>query len=70
MKIKMYEGRFEYEKFLDDYVLSNGKEINIIPSKGDFIFYDNTMYKVLYKIIDIDNNECDVFVIRACEEDY
>lgn len=70
MKIKMYEGRFEYEKFLDNYVLSNGKEINIIPSKGDFIFYDNTMYKVLYKIIDIDNNECDVFVIRACEEDY
>lgn len=70
MKIKMYEGRFEYEKFLDNYVLNNGKEINIIPSKGDFIFYDNTMYRVLYKIIDIDNNECDVFVIRACEEDY
>lgn len=70
MKIKMYEGRFEYEKFLDNYVLSNGKEINIIPSRGDFIFYDNTMYRVLYKIIDIDNNECDVFVIRACEEDY
>lgn len=70
MKIKMYEGRFKYEKFLDNYVLSNGKEINIIPSKGDFIFYDNTMYRVLYKIIDIDNNECDVFVIRACEEDY
>lgn len=70
MKIKMYEGQFEYEEFLDNYVLSDGKEINIIPSKGDFIFYDNIMYKVLYKIIDIDNNECDVFVIRACDEDY
>lgn len=70
MKIKMYEGRFEYEKFLDNYVLNNGKEINIIPSKGDFIFYDNTIYRVLYKIIDIDNNECDVFVVRASEEDY
>lgn len=70
MKIKLYESRFEYEKFLDNYVCTNGEEINIIPSKGDFIFYDTTMYRVLYKIIDIDNNECDVFIKRACEEDY
>lgn len=70
MNIKMYEGRYGYEKFLDNYVSAKGEEINIIPSKGDFIFYGNIIYRVLYKLIDIDNNECDVFVVRASEEEF
>lgn len=45
-------------------------ESDIIPQKGDFIFYDSEPYKVMYCMIDVDNGEYSVFVRRAVEEDF
>ena len=45
-------------------------ESDIIPQKGDFIFYDTEPYKVMYCMVDVDNGEYSVFVRRAVEEDF
>ena len=67
MVIKIYEGRFGYESFL--YEASN-VNCNICPCKGDFIFYKDETYKVMYIMLDYDNLEYLVFVRKTTEEDF
>ena len=64
--IKIYEGRFGYEQYL--FELDSDAEW--LPIKDEFIFYNENVYKVLYIISDYDNNEIDIFVRMATEEDY
>ncbi len=64
--ISVYLGRFVNETKLFDMPI----DVDIIPQKGDFIFYDDEMYKVLYNMLDVDNGEYSVFVRRAVEEDF
>ena len=66
MVIKVYEGRFGYESFLYE---ASGQIGNICPSKGDFIFYKDETYKVMYIMLDYDNNEYLVFVRKTTEAD-
>lgn len=66
MEIKVYKGRFGYENFLFNYDV----DMEVIPSKGDFIFYEEEIYKVLYCMIDVDNNIYNVFVRATSEEDF
>ena len=67
MVIKVYEGCFGYESFLYE---ASGQIGNICPSKGDFIFYKDETYKVMYVMLDYDNNEYLVFVRKTTEEDF
>lgn len=67
MVIKVYEGRFGYEKFLYEAL---GKNCNISPNKGDFIFCNDEAYKVMYIMLDYDNQEYLVFVRKTTEEDF
>ena len=67
MVIKVYEGRFGYESFL--YEVSD-VNCNICPCKGDFIFYKDETYKVMYIMLDYDNLEYLVFVRKTTEEDF
>lgn len=64
--IGVYLGQFGNETRLCDL----HPESDIIPQKGDFIFYDSEPYKVMYCMIDVDNGEYSVFVRRAVEEDF
>lgn len=64
--ISVYLGQFGSETRLYDLP----PESDIIPQKGDFIFYDGEPYKVMYCMIDVDNGEYSVFVRRAVEEDF
>nr|DAG87272.1 MAG TPA: hypothetical protein [Herelleviridae sp.] len=64
--IRVYLGRFANETKLFDMSL----EADIIPQKGDFIFYNDEVYKVLYNMLDVDNGEYSIFVRRAVEEDF
>ena len=45
-------------------------ESDIIPQKGDFIFYNSETYKVIYCMLDVDDGEYNVFVRMAVEEDF
>lgn len=69
MNIKIYEGRFGYEQFLFDM-----NNYNLTPNKGDFIYYGEEGYEeiyiVLYIMLDINNDEYNVFVRKAIEEDF
>ena len=67
MVIKVYEGRFGYEKFLYEALGKNG---TVIPEKGDFVFYKDETYKVMYIMLDYDNHEYLVFVRKTTEEDF
>ena len=67
MVIKVYEGRFGYESFLYE---ASGQIGDVCPTKGDFIFYENETYKVMYIMLDYDNNEYLVFVRKTTEEDF
>ncbi len=64
--ISVYLGRFVNEAKLFDMPI----DVDIIPQKGDFIFYNDEMYKVLYNMLDVDNGEYSIFVRRAVEEDF
>lgn len=64
--IGVYLGQFGSETRLCDLP----PEADIIPQKGDFIFYDSEPYKVMYCMVDVDNGEYSVFVCRAIEEDF
>lgn len=64
--IGVYLGQFGSEIRLCDLP----PEADIIPQKGDFIFYDTEPYKVMYCMVDVDNGEYSVFVRRAVEEDF
>lgn len=64
--IGVYLGQFGNETRLCDMPF----ESDIIPQKGDFIFYDNEPYKVMYCMLDVDNGEYSIFVRRAVEEDF
>lgn len=64
--INVYLGQFGSERLLCNLSI----EADIIPQKGDFIFYDSEPYKVMYCMIDVDNSEYSVFVRRAVEEDF
>ena len=67
MVIKVYEGRFGYESFLYE---ASGQVDDVCPTKGDFIFYENETYKVMYIMLDYDNQEYLVFVRKTTEEDF
>ena len=64
--ISVYLGRFVNETKLFDMPI----DVDIIPQKGDFIFYNDEMYKVLYNMLDVDNGKYSIFVRRAVEEDF
>lgn len=64
--IGVYLGQFGSETRLCDLP----SESDIIPQKGDFIFYNSEPYKVMYCMVDIDNGEYSIFVRRAVEEDF
>ena len=67
MVIKVYEGRFGYESFLYE---ASGQVGDVRPTKGDFIFYKDETYKVMYIMLDYDNQEYLVFVRKTTEEDF
>ena len=67
MVIKVYEGRFGYESFLYE---TSGQVGDVYPCKGDFIFYKDETYKVMYTMLDCDNHEYLVFVRKTTEEDF
>ena len=67
MVIKVYERRFGYESFLYEALRKNG---DVCPCKGDFIFYKDETYKVMYIMLDYDNQEYLVFVRKTTEEDF
>lgn len=64
--IRVYLGRFGEEQFLcdidDDYPWA--------LTKGEFLFHEDNVYKVLYVMHDIQDGEYLVFVRLAVEEDY
>ena len=62
--IKYYLGKWGIEQFLWS------SDSFSAPSKGDFVFYENELYKVLYVMYDIDHDEISVFVRMTVEEDY
>lgn len=64
--IGVYLGRFTNETKLFDMPLN----IDIIPNKGDFIFYNDETYKVLYNMLNVQDGEYTIFVRRATEEDF
>lgn len=70
MNVKVYEGRFGEERLLFNPDLVDTFILDITPRKGDFIFYNETTYKVLYCMNDVDNDEYNIFVRQAVEEDY
>ncbi len=64
--ISVYLGQFGEEQRLCNL----SSESDIIPQKGDFIFYDCEPYKVMYCMVDVDDGEYSIFVRRAVEEDF
>lgn len=64
--IRVYQGQFMEEHFLFEIP----PEMNYAPSKGDFLFQHGTSYKVLYIMLDVDDDEYIVFVREAVEEDF
>lgn len=62
----VYEGKFGEEQRL--FQLSDCA--NVLPQKGDFVFYDEETYKVMYVLLDYDDDEYSVFVRKAIEEDF
>lgn len=66
MVSKVYEGRFGYEHFLYEI----NEEDDIVPDKGDFIFFDDEIYKVMYVMFDYDNGGYNIFARKTTEEDF
>lgn len=64
LSVTVYLGKLGNEKRLCTY------DGDISPSKGDIIFYDEELYKIMYCLLDIDNDEYNIFVRLATEEDY
>lgn len=70
MDVNVYEGRFGEEMLLlSDDTLPNDA-LTILPQKGDFIHYNGEVYKVMYAMVDVDNEEYAIFVRKAIEEDF
>lgn len=65
MDIKYYLGRFSEESHLFDDV-----KYGFIPSNGDFVNYENEVYKIMYTMVDWDHETLLVFVRVAIEEDF
>lgn len=63
--VNIYLGQFMKEK-----KLFSMKETDYIPNKNDFIYHNETCYKVLYLMHDTDNDELSVFVREAVDEDF
>lgn len=70
MQINVYEGKFGKEKRLFRLEELEDCDLPIAPIKGSFIFYENEIYKVMYCVTDVHNDEYAVFVRKAVEEDY
>lgn len=70
MNVYVYEGKFGQENLLFDPYDADNFILDITPRKSDFIFYHDEMYKILYCMLDADNDEYSVFVRKAVEEDY
>lgn len=66
MDVNVFEGGWGNEKLL----FSDNGSLIIMPHKGDFIFYNNEAYKVMYAMADADNEEYAIFVRKATEEDF
>ncbi len=66
-KIKVYQGSFGYEQYLFDI---DPTEYTVLPQKGDFLNYQDIIYKVLYVMLDINYQEYVVFVRESIEEDF
>lgn len=64
--INVYLGQFCSERLLCNLSI----EADIIPHKGDFIFYNDETYKIMYCMLDVDHGEYSVFVRVAIEEDF
>ena len=64
--INVYLGQFCSERLLCNLPT----ESDIIPQKGDFIFYNGETYKVMYCMLDVDHGEYSVFVCVAIEEEF
>lgn len=62
--VKYYFGELYTEQFLCSH------NSHHIPNKGEFIFYNNELYKVVYTLYDIDRDEICAFVRMTVEEDY
>lgn len=64
--IGVYLGCFGQEELLFHMPI----DVDIIPQKGDFIFYNDEVYKVLYNMLNVQDGEYTIFVCRAIEEDF
>jgi hypothetical protein len=64
IEYKVFENHFGSEKFL--FTISSAQNL---PKRHDFIFYKETIYKVLYLIYNYDDNECDIYVCEAIRDD-
>ncbi len=64
-KIEYYLGRFGEEQFL----FADLKPYSY-PNNGDFIFFKDEIYKVMYSLYDYDNGALNVFVRMAVSEDF
>lgn len=64
--IRCYLGRFGDESELFTVENKNCR----IPIKGEFIYFEEEAYKVLYVMTDVDNKELAIFVREAIEEDF
>lgn len=64
--IRVYLGRFGEEQFLCD--ISDDYPYGL--SKGEFLFHEDNVYKVLYVMHDVQDGECIVFVRLTVEEDF
>lgn len=66
MIVRVYEGQFGKESLLFSFKESE----RILPRNGDFIYYDGETYKVLYYLINVNDNEYCLFVRKSIEEDF
>lgn len=64
-KIKYYLGRFGEEEFLFEDLKPYS-----YPNNGDLIFFENEVYKAMYKLYDYDNDALCVFVRMTILEDF
>lgn len=64
-EIEYYVGKLSYESFLFS---DTGQQY--YPNKNDFILYNNIIYKVMYIMLDYDNNKLNAFIRETIEEDF
>lgn len=64
--VRVYKGQFMEEQFLCEIP----PDVAYVPTRGEFLFYHGTSYKVLYSMLDVDDDEYIVFVRETVEEDF